>query len=428
MAAQRALLGTLLVLATTIEAGDVHVVAPAIGAHEILLEEAAAAVTPNMSTPLTRTVPPAQPEGVRAFVYRNWTHLDPGIEEVMRKMGSMAAFVEFPHARDTFLNHLKGTYGMLMAWNQPVAVARAGLAHTAYSGDLFEFFVFDPTKDRDEFRDIVGAAAEALIYEFGTVARHEFVGLGAMMGDKSHARAVPLAGARGDAVKTRSRVEGEKTLTNAVVADLIVVSIADYLDQGVTTNGWRDHHQIDPLATRVFPGDVEPDVSLYWAAAACKAVRGYLEVIPPIFDDCTAVIRYEDEEAARDLYWRVVQDEALSGQTAVVMLEAAIALLPFVGETHILLAQIHFRAHRFAKARDHAATALARLYAFGGTWDKRLTYEAWIGFARLLYVRSEAALQPDFDGDTLPRAPGTHNVNDFGTRLVSIPDLISKMP
>ncbi|KAH8059012.1 hypothetical protein JL722_5560 [Aureococcus anophagefferens] len=418
-----------LLLALHARAGDV-LVNPIVG-HEVRLDGGSTPTpkTSNATAPALPVVPPAMPESVRAFVYRDWSALDEGIDDVLRRMGAMSAFVEFPHARNTFFNHLKGTYGMLMAWNQPVAVARAGLAHTAYSGDLFEFFIFDPTVDRAEMRALVGGPAEALIYEFGTVARHEFVGLGAMMNNRSHRLARPLIGGLDDRVATRSRVEGAKTLSNREVADLIVVSIADYLDQGVTTNGWRDHHQIDPLDTRIFPGTVEPDVSLYWAAAACKAVRDHLAVIPPIFDRCTADIAYEDEAAARDMYWRVVQDaNRISGDAAVAMIAAAIELLPYVGEMHVLLAQLHFRAGRHGEARDHAAVALDRMYAFGGTWDKRLTYESWIAFARLLFARSTAALDADFDGDTLPRAAGDHNVNDFGTQLVSIPELISKLP
>ena len=113
---------------------------------EVTFDDGPVEAPRNGSTGLPASTPdveaPGMPDAVRAFVYRDWSEFDGGIGSVLEQMRKMPAFMEFPHARNTFFNHLKGTYGMLMAWNQPVAVARAGLAHTAYSGDLFEFFIF----------------------------------------------------------------------------------------------------------------------------------------------------------------------------------------------------------------------------------------------------------------------------------------------
>ena len=190
----------------------------------------------------------------------------------------------------------------------------------------------------------------------------------------------------------------------------LVVTIADYLDQTLAVNGWRDHHMVDPLDTPLFPGDMRPEVCLFWMAAACRAVKGFLDVVPPIFDACTATLTSRDEERARDLYWGVVQNtSSLSDADALASLDEAARLNPHIGEVDALAAQLHFRNHRFRKAKRLAASALRKLYAMGATWDKRLSYEAWVGFCRLLVVRSEA------EGG-LPRAPGAHNVNDLGVR------------
>ena len=60
---------------------------------------------------------------------------------------------------------------------------RAGLWHTSYSGDLFQFTYWDAnrTADRAELRSLVGTAAEELIFTFGTVHRATILGLGDVM-------------------------------------------------------------------------------------------------------------------------------------------------------------------------------------------------------------------------------------------------------
>jgi hypothetical protein len=362
---------------------------------------------------------PAMPDRIRRVLYRDWERRDPGATEAIRRIRSKPAFVEFPHARDTFANHLESTYAILQAWDQPSRVCRAGLVHTAYSGDLFSFFAFDAalSSERARLAQLIGEEAEPLVHLFGTVARHEFVGLGRMMSNLT-IDAEDLAGP----VLARSRLGPDVELDATVVAELIVITLADYLDQTLEVNGWRDHHMVDPLETPLFPGDGRPEVCLFWMAAACRAVKDYLEVVPPIFDGCTASLAYENEVRARDLYWAVVQNRTeLSDAQAGAMLTEAAALNPHVGEVDALAAQLHFRSHRFRRAKRLAASALRKLYAMGATWDKRLSYEAWVGFCRLLVVRSEA------EGG-LPRAPGAHNVNDLGVRLVPIDRAVELMP
>jgi len=146
---------------------------------------------------------PAMPERIRTVLYRDWERRDPGATEAIRRIRSKPAFVEFPHARDTFANHLESTYAILQAWDQPPRVCRAGLVHTAYSGDLFSFFAFDAalSSERARLAQLIGDEAEPLVYLFGTVARHEFVGLGRMMANRTHD-----ADALGGPVWARSRL------------------------------------------------------------------------------------------------------------------------------------------------------------------------------------------------------------------------------
>ena len=65
---------------------------------------------------------PAMPDGIRTVLYRDWERRDPGATEAIRRIRRKPAFVEFPHARDTFANHLESTYAILQAWDQPPRV------------------------------------------------------------------------------------------------------------------------------------------------------------------------------------------------------------------------------------------------------------------------------------------------------------------
>ena len=108
----------------------------------------------------------------------------------------------------------------------------------AQSGDLFQFFLYDATNatDRSSLRAIVGEPAELLTWRFGTVARSELLNLSEAM--RLDAPPPPMTGGAADLVSVSHRLEGSTTLRNADVAKVLVITIADYLEQMVETNGW----------------------------------------------------------------------------------------------------------------------------------------------------------------------------------------------
>lgn len=122
-----------------------------------------------------RAVPPRT-----QIMTEQWDELDDGATGMLAAMKSRPAFAQFSHARDVFSKHLLGTFTTLGAWGQPRDVMRAGLWHTSYSGDLFQFAYWDASQpaDREELRSVVGAEAEELIFTFGTVHRASILGLG----------------------------------------------------------------------------------------------------------------------------------------------------------------------------------------------------------------------------------------------------------
>uniref|UniRef100_A0A7S2XF92 Uncharacterized protein n=1 Tax=Lotharella oceanica TaxID=641309 RepID=A0A7S2XF92_9EUKA len=201
------------------------------------------------------------------------------------------------------------------------------------------------------------------------------------------------------------------------------VTLADYLDQMVEVNGWRDHHQVEsPL--KLYPGNQGPAIALYWISGLCRAIRDHLETAPPIFAHCTRVISKADEKLARDAYWFVVVNESTMDETEQVQrMELAAELNPWVAEPHVMLAELHFRSGAYAKAAKHAARALELFYTLATAWDKRLKFNAWVAFTRLLLLRSRRKARGMSSMPARDDLPNTSN----GLALVSISELVESM-
>jgi len=108
------------------------------------------ATVTNSDSGIIAGVPfPKMPEKIRAILHEDWNVLDPKGEEMISTLSKIDGAVEFAHASTTFYEHLKETFGILVAWDQPEEVRRTGLVHTAYSGDLFQFFLFDANKEEE---------------------------------------------------------------------------------------------------------------------------------------------------------------------------------------------------------------------------------------------------------------------------------------
>ena len=91
------------------------------------------------------------------------------------------------------------------------------------------------------------------------------------------------------------------------------------------------------------------------------------EQLPPIFERCSAPLRPEDEEAARRLYWAAVsaapgaQPGGGGATEQIAQLEEAARRNPFVGEPHLVRAQLLLQQGRWAEAEGAASCGVARL-------------------------------------------------------------------
>mmetsp|Transcript_24943 Transcript_24943/g.63309 ORF Transcript_24943/g.63309 Transcript_24943/m.63309 type:complete len:391 (-) Transcript_24943:66-1238(-) len=388
----------------------------------LLATAPAAAASENCTAHLV--VPATMPPLVDAMIHMRWAELDDEGDRLMETLRAIAPLHSFAHARDTFYEHLRGTWAMLATWGQPQDVCRAGLFHTGYSGDLFQFFLYDATNatDRSSLRAIVGEPAELLTWRFGTVARSELLNLSEVM--RLDAPPPPMTSGAADLVSVSHRLEGSTTLRNADVAKVLIITLADYLEQMVETNGWRDHHQVDQ-PTELYPGDGKPAIAMHWLSSICNAIAPHLEVIPPVFHGCSTVLSRADETAARDAYWRAVLNEAaLEPQEMEALLTFAAKTNPFIAEPLALLAQLSFRRGDYAAAAAYAADALARFYPLATAWDKRRSFAQWVGFARMLHLRALRLLQG------LPSLPAasTTQVSASGAAIHSIPAIVEQLP
>ena len=88
------------------------------------LLESCAAVHPAMPV----TMPPL----VDAMIHMRWGELDNEGDRLIETLRALEPLHSFAHARDTFYEHLRGTWAMLATWGQPQDVCRAGLFHTGY--------------------------------------------------------------------------------------------------------------------------------------------------------------------------------------------------------------------------------------------------------------------------------------------------------
>jgi uncharacterized protein DUF6817 len=96
-------------------------------------------------------------------------HSLPQLKEFLIELGA----AEVAHTGSIFTSHLTGVYDYLKNWNCPEHVTVAGLFHSIYGSEAFTKFSLDLSR-RDEVRNMIGAAAERLVYIFSAVSWPSF--------------------------------------------------------------------------------------------------------------------------------------------------------------------------------------------------------------------------------------------------------------
>ncbi|KAK9051289.1 hypothetical protein SSX86_027916 [Deinandra increscens subsp. villosa] len=127
-----------------------------------------------------------------------------------------------------------------------------------------------------------------------------------------------------------------------------------------------------------------------------KRHHGHLElVVPPVFDRCTKVLDPGEQMMARDLYWEAVyHDQPSNKEMGEELLIKCIEMNPFVGEPHVLLSQFYMSRGRFEEGKREGEKGLGLLLEWGCAWDKRVSWEGWVSWCRVLVSKAKERSWP----------------------------------
>ena len=261
---------------------------------------------------------PRMPDTIHAIIQQEPENHDPEIPGILRWMRDQKAFNQFAHGRDTFYTHLKGTYSMLINWNQASDIARCGLFHSAYTRHGFNFRYFDITnpQDRSKLSSVIGPQAELNVYKYCATDdmwdRRWYVGT-----TPAEWKAAEKMGALQEGVnwddpfddslilldgKTplksnytfNSRIRKGETIhmTAAEIAKNLIIFTADLADQQSDVTSYASVYQKEDAATRLWPGTGIPGmvngvIGTSFFTRLLIVARPHLDHIPLLFNSCT---------------------------------------------------------------------------------------------------------------------------------------------
>eukprot|EP00814_Leptocylindrus_danicus_P010528 CAMPEP_0116049600 /NCGR_PEP_ID=MMETSP0321-20121206/30254_1 /TAXON_ID=163516 /ORGANISM="Leptocylindrus danicus var. danicus, Strain B650" /LENGTH=416 /DNA_ID=CAMNT_0003532043 /DNA_START=45 /DNA_END=1295 /DNA_ORIENTATION=+ len=308
------------------------------------------------------------------------------------------------HKHSSFLNHLTSVHQILKLWlpgSNGDVIARVGLLHSAYSNSYVNLALFNPNdfSERERVRDLIGVEAEKVVYLFCVIDRQTIV-----VDTLLKNGVIPAEGL--DVPHIR-----DKTKTVHLDAEmlwlLVVFTMADISDQYF--GWWEDLFggSMQGFGGSSLKNDAGPDPNALWPGlsrpglwvshvselgAVARSYNANSHTLPPVFDNCTRVLLLEHENEARNLYWQVITDTVSSDETIIEVLQQCIRLNPWVFEPRIMLAQKLLQANMFEEAQAEAERALELEELWGFPWDKRLGFEAWVAWTRVLHQRAEEKL------------------------------------
>jgi hypothetical protein len=385
----------------------------------------------------------------RPFLRNELASIDPSLPSFISILQSVGAG-ECWHKHSTFFSHLFDIYRILKLWRAPDSVARCGLFHSAYSNSYVNLAIFDPGTSRSYVRSLIGEPAEQLVYLFCVVPRQQLIHddllfhysdselnehLALSEISVKDAKEKGIFGANqvwrkkvqdllpAEGIKVKHIKTGEDVLiSRRVVAVFLLMTMADFSDQLFQ---WQDKlfenedgklEFKGSVPSAIWPGLGKPGLwmssisrmgALYTLIAREEEI--YIEerkqkgveheqdrdeeielVIPPVFDYCTKVLDAKEQIKARDLYWKAVcaDGDDQDNKMEKLLIESS-EKNPFVGEPHVVLAQVYLNANRYEEAEREAEMGLRLILEWGSGWDKRMTWEGWISWGRLMLGKAK---------------------------------------
>ncbi|KAA8541443.1 hypothetical protein F0562_025406 [Nyssa sinensis] len=392
-------------------------------------------------------------ESARPFLRGELESVDknlPSLVSVLRSVGAGECW----HKHGSFLDHLVDIYRILKLWKAQDSVCLCGLFHSAYSNSYVNLAIFHPSTGRDTVRAHVGEAAERLIHLFCIVPRQPLIHddllfhyTDSELVEHLKLSEISLTNAKekglfseeegwrkkiqsllpADGITVKHIKTGEDVpVSRRIVAIFLLMTMADFSDQLFgfqdllfeNSNGRLEFSGNNFSA--LWPGDGKPGLWMNsisrMGAIYTLIVREeemFMEeskgdhnghdgrdeeielVMPPVFDKCTKVLDASEQVVARELYWEAVCDRSKRGlEGAEEPLLMCIEKNPFVGEPHVVLSQLYLSKGRFEEGEREAEKGLTLMLEWGSTWDKRMSWEGWIAWARVLLMKAKERSWP----------------------------------
>lgn len=327
----------------------------------------------------------------RAFLADDFSVVDEDYATLIHILFSRSVAEDW-HKAGTFKHHLTGVYRTLSLWDQPRAVRLLGLFHSTYGNEYVNLTLFKLDTERETLRELIGEEAEELVYLFCTISRTDFIRK-VLENKEPLIKELVVANLKG----------GTTTLTARQTAAFIVTTVADVSEQWYS---WQDeifagypyqrkYDMTEHWNTSIWPGPMRPASNMYHMLSTMAHTLQRLPdtgiPTPPVYDHAKSLLSYKNEATASALYWQVAsrsvpQTEMNSTKH---ILASVIENNPFVGEPYLALAQINIIAKEYDEAKFNANKGLELLQAWGNAWDKRISWEGWIAWSRLLYQQAD---------------------------------------
>lgn len=342
------------------------------------------------------TKPLSPPAMVSQFLEEDYASIDAEMPELLKELDKLSAAEDW-HKHGTFKEHLLGVYRILKLWGQSRDACLCGLLHSVYSNEYVDLALFDVNDGRRELQNLVGESAEELIFLFCTMPRTQYT-IEILQRDTIPEDGLLLTKSNGDDLR----------LTKEQVGIFLAVTVADLAEQWFSwqdeiMSGYPFEMQKVPVASHwsagLWPGPVRPSESTPSLLSRLASRLPQFNIpLPPIFENCTAVLTPEDNAASVALYWQVISQDmrtSASPDSAIYILEQSLSHNPWFAEVHLMLSQLYLVKAEFEIAQKHAEQGLQLLCDWGTSWDKRVAWSGWVAWARILVQRAAAKEWPE---------------------------------
>ncbi|CAG8681302.1 20558_t:CDS:1 [Dentiscutata erythropus] len=377
------------------------------------------------------------PPKIKLILRHDWAKLNSNLPKLIETLTKELGSTECWHKKSTFFEHLFHVYQILTIWNQPQYLIDCGLFHSAYSNSYVNLAIFKLNNDineRKKLESLIGEKAENFAHLFCIIPRHDLI-FNQIFGklnfndleednDEKLRIIIPDEGIKVQNINTNEPI----ILDKFTLALFLIFTMADFSDQ---VFGWQDElfenydgqllfyqKSNDEFNFSLWPGDCKPGLWLTCLSRIGKIIRWCLkdsdpELIPPVFNNCTVTLEPLNLIKSRDLYWEVVTiNNNLRNVEAIPEIEKklkeCIEINPFVAEPHVLLAQIYMRLEKYEEAEQEGLRALKIFFDWGTCWDKRMNWDVWIAYVRVVIdcARKKEWFKNGFDTLKVGLVPG----------------------